>query len=609
IIHSFERREEADLFADKLLEAAIDPETLPQDLVGMLSNYLKSSGKLSCAFVVQLIQRLRDQDHSIYAVLDLLEKALNACDSCTTDLIKLEHFRQAADQVTIGNIITSMRFLSSIDWHTLLEEVNLVDPILKNDPMGAYAKMDLHTRDSYRGVIERIAKRSKGSEIEITKMALEFAKREASKGLSEIRKTHVGYFLIDDGVKELEAYFHYRPRIIARINRLIEEHPVLVYLGLLLLLMIVFVGSLLNYFLGHNQSWLLALAFLVIFLNPISELSLGILNYCITLFRLPKHLPQIETKNGISNDEKTMVVIPCLLTDEHVIRELINNLEIHYLANQDTNIYFSLLADLYDAETETTSKDAVLLEFANQNIERLNLRYPPSESDRFFLFHRRRRFNSSEEKWMGWERKRGKVFEFNRLLRGGKNTSFSSHKAAEEFLSKIKNVITLDADTQLPLNSARRLVGTITHPLNAPVYSPSARRIIYGYGIIQPRITVSVEAATKSRFSHIFSGNTGFDPYTTAVSDVYQDLFREGTYTGKGLYVVDAFQMAIDDKVPENTVLSHDLFEGCFARVGLATNIELIDDYPTDFKCFAKRLHRWTRGDWQIARWISGKVP
>ncbi|MBI2519973.1 MAG: hypothetical protein HYV97_06140 [Bdellovibrio sp.] len=609
IIHSLQKREDADHFADELLEYAIDPQTLPQDLVQMLANYLKTSGKLSCAFIVQLIQRLRDQDQSLFAVLDWLEKTLNSCNSCTTDVIKFEHFRQAADQVTIGNIITSMRFLSSIDWHTFLEEVNLVDPILNNDPIGAYVKMNQQTRDSYRKAIERVAKRSKGSEIEIAKMVVEFATREGAQATSEIRKKHIGYYLLDEGVFQLEKYFHYRPRFRERVSRFIDRHPLFIYFGLFTTLIIVFLGIITKYFFVYDQSILFGIGLLFIILNPVSEFSLGILNYSISLLRQPRHLPRMETKFGISADDKTMVVIPCLLSNEAVIKELTSNLEIHYLANQDQYIYFSLLADLQDADSATTPEDMALLNVASREIERLNLRYSTGEFRRFYFFHRSRLFNSSEEKWMGWERKRGKIFEFNRLLRGDKSTSFLAHTVADEFLSQIKYVITLDADTQLPLHSARRLIGAITHPLNAPVFNPTERRIEFGYGIIQPRITISAIAATRTRFAHIFSGNTGLDPYTTGVSDVYQDLFKEGTYIGKGLYAVDAFQEAVGDKVPENTVLSHDLFEGCFARVGLETSIELIDDYPADFETFANRLHRWTRGDWQIARWLFQRVP
>src|SRR6185503_8105141 len=247
-------------------------------------------------------------------------------------------------------------------------------------------------------------------------------------------------------------------------------------------------------------------------------------------------------------------------------------------------------------------------EAAKQDIERLNQSYSSNGADRFHLFHRRRQWCETEAKWIGWERKRGKLREFSRLLRGAGDTSFTVATGTPELLKQIRYVITLDADTQLPRDAARRLIGAAIHPLNQPRLEKATRMVVDGYAILQPRVSISLESASQSFFARVFSGNTGIDPYTTAASDVYQDLFGEGIYTGKGLYDVDAFETALEGRVPDNALLSHDLFESIFARTALISDIEFLDDYPAYYDTFARRQHRWTRGDWQIAGWLRRYV-
>ncbi len=314
----------------------------------------------------------------------------------------------------------------------------------------------------------------------------------------------------------------------------------------------------------------------------------------------PRVLPQMETALAIPENAKTIVVIPTILTSETVAAELLEKLEIYQLANKDENIFFALLGDFADSPAEEMPNDSTILESAQLKINALNDLYP----QKFYLFHRRRQWNESEGKWMGWERKRGKLEEFNSLLRGAENTSFSVATAEVSFLKQIKYVITLDSDTQLPRDSARKLIGIAEHPLNRPYFDEKLQRVTKGYGILQPRISISLLSASRSHFSKILSGNKGIDPYTTASSDIYQDLFAEGSFTGKGLYDVDAFAMSLKNRVMENTVLSHDLFEGIYARCGLVTDIEFLDDFPTHFDSFVQRSHRWVRGDWQISDWI-----
>lgn len=608
IVHARKKREEADALADRLLALAARPETQSHDLIQLLSEELGQPAKFERSFIVQLTQRLRDQSPDVWPAFAWLETQLKNHGTDTLQVTQLEHFRQAASQVTVGNIISSMRFLSALDWRKFVESVSLVDRILERDPAGTYGKMEFATRDSYRHAIERMRKRSPCGELEIAEKAIANAEARKLAHPSDARLWHVGIDLVGSGMRAFEEGLDYRPRLRERIPRLIRSVPGVFYLGSLALVTAGFLAGAIGYFLRSGGSPAGAAAFALLAVFPSSEFALVLLNHYLTIFLKPETLPKIETEEGLPEGAYTMVVVPTLFTKVDVVRELLENLQVHYLANEDKKIFFALLSDFSDAATETTPTDASLMEQATKGIAELNARYGTKTEPRFFLFHRRRTWNPVAGKWMGWERKRGKLLEFNRLLRGAGATGFlGTHDVA--FLSKIRYVITLDSDTQLPRDSARRLVGTIEHPLNQPVVCPARKRVVAGYGILQPRIGVSMMSAARSRFAGVFSGNTGLDPYTMAVSDVYQDLFAEGSYTGKGLYVVDAFEAALAGRVPENSILSHDLFEGLYARAGLVTDIELIDDYPTDFDTYAQRLHRWTRGDWQIVQWLFPRVP
>lgn len=627
--------DEADRTADRLLDRIFQP-LLPNsqsDLIEMLANELGPMDHLDRAFIVQLVQRLRDQDPDVWPAFDWIERSLKGFQTNTLQVIQLEHQRQASAQVTVGNIITSLRFLSDLDWRDFLEGVSVVDTIMAKDPVDIYSKMDFATRDRYRHAIERIAKHSKYEEPEIARKAVEMAEvfksnaeasistnisANISKGdknsLSEsslFSRSHIGYYLIGDGVKTFEQTVQYRFSLNEIPTRFILKYPTFFFLGALVSLSCIFMIEPIVYFLRSGGPFWGAILFGFIAFFLASELALSVLNHYITFFMEPRLLPKMDMTKF--EEVPAFVVIPTLFSNESTVKSLLKKLEIHYLSNSEPYLYFALLGDFLDSNTEALPEDSSILQIAVKGIEELNQRYSTiSEVPIFYLFHRKRQWNSSEEKWMGWERKRGKILEFNRLLRGASDTSYMSLKTSEaksDFFSKIKYVITLDSDTCLPRNCARRLIGTILHPLNRPQYCPKKMRVVSGYGILQPRVSVSLESAMKTRFSKIFSGNTGLDPYTTAVSDVYQDLFLEGSFTGKGLYDVDAFEIAVENRGPENAVLSHDLFEGSYARTGLVTDIELFDDYPSHYDAFSKREHRWTRGDWQIARWILPWVP
>jgi cyclic beta-1,2-glucan synthetase len=599
IAHGRDEREEADKLADKLLELA---SLQPANVIPFLNERVGKREELSQTFLVQLVQRLREQHPSVMPVMDWIEKHPAREGASIEQIIHLEHQRQAAAQVTVGNIITSMRLLSTLDWNDFFEKVSLIEPLLGKDPAGVYSQMEFASRDRYRHVIERISKRTRASELEIAQAAVKLASKTKKTG----PERHVGYYLIDAGLTILESSFAYQPRPSERIRRFLLRHSTTAYLGTLAFLTLLLMSLLLYSMFRHGVGWQFLIVTALLTLIPASDLALTVLNWDVTHFFEPRLLPRMDTAKGIPGDAATFVVVPTIFLRDPQVSELVERLEVHYLANQDSQVYFALLGDFPDAKTEETSTDAHLLAIAQSGVDALNRRHG---EQRFHLFHRRRQWNPGENKWMGWERKRGKLEEFNRLLRGARDTSFMVRTADDALLKSIRFVITLDSDTQLPRDVARRLVGAAIHPLNQPAVDPNTNRVEYGYGILQPRVSISLSSASRSKFVKIFSGYTGIDPYTTAVSDVYQDFFGEGNFTGKGLYDVDAFQQTLDNRVPPNSLLSHDLFESLFARAALTTDIELLDDYPASYEAYAKRAHRWTRGDWQISRWLFPAVP
>jgi cyclic beta-1,2-glucan synthetase len=618
IVVSRTERDAADRLADKLLEQA---QRQPNELLPLLASRMTRRKALGRAFVVQLTQRLREQDPAVMPVMEWVEKQLAKKGLTIEKVVREEHQRQAAAQVTVGNIITSMRLLSTLDWKDFFETVSLIDPELAKDPAEVYSRMDFATRDRYRHVVERISKRAKKSELEIARLALEMAETARQAG-ADLAHTHVGYFLIGEGVARLEAAAAYYPHLGERARRAIKRHATVAYLGTLILLTALVVGFVVASAVVAGAGLFMTAVAALVSLIPASDLAVSLLNLDITHFFPPRLLPNIDLSKGVPAEARTIVVVPVIFNDRETVGSLIDKLEIAYLANRDENLYFALLSDFADAPTEEMPGDKEILDAASEGIAQLNQQYkggtgvsPVDHAQdaratalRFHLFHRARRWSETEGKWIGWERKRGKLREFNQLLRGGRGTSFIAATGNRELLSGIRFVITLDADTQLPRDAACRLIGAAIHPLNQPRFDPEVGRVVDGYGIFQPRVSISLESASRSLFARIFSGNTGIDPYTTAASDVYQDLFGEGSYTGKGLYDVDAFEQALQDRSPDETLLSHDLFESIFARAALVSDVEFLDDYPAHYDTYAMRQHRWTRGDWQIAGWLRPAV-
>ena len=566
----------------------------------------QEDGRLPAAFVVELLQWLRDQPVTAAPAWHALQRALQEQDDSAEEMLRIEHQRQAAEQLAISNVITSMRRVSTIDWTLFFERVSLVERELRNDPAGAYAEMDFPTRDRYRHSIEQVAKRAGRSEAEVASLAIELARNAQRDQPLDDRRHHVGYYLISRGRFRLEQETQCRPLLRERLARFTFQHPAAGYLSLVATTVAVSVASFLVYAGRHGASTAELCLVAAIVVLPLSELAISLLNLLITAQVPPRQLPKLAMRDGIPEADRTMVVVPAIVDSEARLAALFDDLEVRFLGNRDRHLHFAVLGDFPDAAAASLDGDTALLEWARGRVDRLNEQYG---SDRFFYFHRERRWNESERVWMGWERKRGKLSEFNRLLRGASDTSFIVSHGDRSSLGSVRYVITLDSDTQLPMDAARRLVGTLAHPLNRPRFDRRLGRVTEGYGLLQPRIGVDVVSANRTAFAKVFSGHVGIDPYTTAVSDVYQDLFHEGSYVGKGIYEVDAFEMSLANRVPQNALLSHDLFEGFYVRAGLCTDIHLIDDYPPHYLAFAARQHRWARGDWQIVRWLWRTVP
>ena len=564
---------------------------------------------LHVAFVDQLLQRMREYGAGAAGLRKRLEERLDALHATVEEAVRAEHQRQAMNHLSMGNSITSLRLCSTLDWNEYVEGVSMIERILQRDPPGVYASMVFASRDRYRHAVEELADPTGEAQVRVALRAMESARQAAEELGTDSRAAHVGYHLIGGGRRELEHDVAHHPPLRQRLMRLLFEHATPVYLGGLALITGLGVAMAMAAA-GAAQApqWMAVWAGLLAII-PASEFAVALMNRIVHRIVRPKLLPRLDLRGGVPESARTMVIVPTLITSVEGALTLLEHLEVHALGNLDPRIHFALLTDFPDAESERLPREDEVLATTIAGIEALNARYAPGTGDRFYLFHRERRWNASEGVWMGWERKRGKIEEFNRLLRGATDTGFTVCVGDPAILPHVRYCITLDSDTRLPRDAARRLIGVIEHPLNRPRYDPELGRVVEGYGILQPRVSVTMASAAGSLFARAYSGHTGVDPYSTAVSDTYQDLFGEGSFAGKGLYDVDAFTAALEDRVAENAMLSHDLFEGLFARCALVSDVELVDDFPSSVLTHARRQHRWVRGDWQILSHLLPLVP
>ena len=598
-------RDQANEWADAVLEVA---EKNPAQLIVVVGEMARFNPVLTPPFVAEFLRRIQEKSTSVKLAVSWIEERLAADGLTVAQLLQSESQNQATTQVSVGNCIGSLRFVDAMDWQEFVESQSIVEQILLTDPAEVYAHMDFATRDSYRHTIERIARFSKRAESEVAVQAIALAREQPPA--DDNRRRHVGYYLTGKGMEILERAVRLRLPIRDICSRVVLRYPLAFYLGGILAVTFAVTFRLLWWAARRFDitAWESVALTSVIVLSA-SQLGVALVNWLATIFVRPAPLPRLDYARGIPATHATLVVVPTMLGSSNGIENLLEALEVRYLANADRNVFFALLTDFRDAQQEHLPADAELVRQVSHGIAELNEKYKSDRPNIFYLFHRPRRWNAREKLWMGYERKRGKLAGLNHLLRGGGREVFSQITGDLALLPHIKYVITLDTDTQLPRDAARELAATMGHPLNCPVYDNHRGLVVEGYSILQPRVAVSLPAASRSRFVKLFSGDAGIDPYTRAVSDVYQDVFQEGSFIGKGIYDVDAFELAVGGKFPENRILSHDLLEGSYARSALVSDIQLFEDFPSRYQADTRRRHRWMRGDWQIATWLLPRLP
>jgi cyclic beta-1,2-glucan synthetase len=558
---------------------------------------------VDASFLVELLRLLREHDAAPSTVEWIRAKAASL-GGTPEELGRRLHLQRAADQVSIGNAITSMRTIDTYEWRKFFERTSVVEAALRNDLDGTYAATDARCRNRYRRVVERIALQSDMSELAVARVAIGLAGR-----YREGAQAQTGYYLERQGQGELERACRARLRPREWVARGLVEHPQAFYFASFAVLTFGLLVALWIVLRDTESSIASAVLVTASLLIAGTEVALSVVATLVVALLSPRLLSRFSFENGIPDVHRTMVVVPALLASAHVVERLIERLEILALANPDANLHFALLSDFCDADQLEAAEDATLEDLAATGIKRLNDRHPLKAGlPKFALFHRGRVLNPQEGCFMGWERKRGKLEELNRLILGAKGTTFTRVTAPKALVESTKYVITLDADTELPRAAAMRLVATIAHPLNRPVLNSGGTRVVQGYGVVQPRVGTAPESSRRSRYARIAAGPPGIDPYTTAVSDVYQDLFGEGSYIGKAIYDVRAVASVHMGRIPDNRLLSHDLFEGIFARTALASDIELLDEQPSSYGVVARREHRWIRGDWQLLHFLGARV-
>jgi cyclic beta-1,2-glucan synthetase len=591
------RAHEMRAVANKVADRALAQGSVEEEL-RILASYEHHARDTT--FATQLLFRLRDGTKSASSALAWLETELERFDLDAEEIARREHATLSAGNVTTGNIIKGLRLVDDTDWTVWFEELSHVDRTLRAHT--DFADLDFHSRDQYRRAIEELASGTDLSEGEVTARAIAMAE-ERSSAFGHGAPVDIGLFVVGPKRPELEHAIGYEPKWPTRIRRFYKMTGwmgIVLPAALLTVLLLATVGFTLD---GIGLSTGGVVLLLALFLLPASEAALGLYNTVASLLVKPTRLIGYEYKDGVPAKSRTLVALPILIGSRDDVEDALHNLEVHYLANMKGELDFAVLSDWKDSDCEQTTEDAELLAYAHKRVQALNERYPRGERPRFHVLHRRRLYNDAEGVWMGWERKRGKLHELNALLRGDLDTTFMA--PTTPLPENVQFVLTLDADTRMTRDAVSKLVGKLSHPLNRPVIDPQSGKILSGYGILQPRVTASLTTGNEaSFFQRICSANRGVDPYVFAVSDVYQDLFDSGTFTGKGLYHVDAMEAALKDRIGENSVLSHDLLEGAYARCALVTDVELIEDYPTRYSVDASRNHRWIRGDWQLIPFI-----
>ena len=591
----------AENIAERLIENKIKQEQIYKLNTQILKKEIKQDVRYP--FIEYMSYILKRYGKKGISYQNALEEIVEKLGLTVSDIIQKEHFDIAIQKVLIGNSITSLKTIQRINFLEIFEKINGVEDILKQDPSNIYSQMDYNTKEYYRNKIKEISKRTKISEIYIANQILELAKK------AEGKKAHIGYYLIDNGIDETYEKLKFNNKKTIKPETKVKEYIALIVI--ITILLSIFISYLIN---TKIQNKLVSIITFIIFLLPISELVVQVIQSILNKTVKPKIIPKLDYSKGIPKDKATIVVIPTIIKSKQKVRELIKKLEIYYIANKSENLYFALLGDCSESSQKEEPFDKEVIEEGKKQIQLLNEKY----KNKFPIFHflyRKREWSEKEGSYLGWERKRGLLNQFNEYLLGNIKDIFlcntieiyKNENNKDNELPKIKYVITLDADTDLTLNTAYELIGAMSHILNKPVIDKKKNIVVEGYGIMQPRVGINLDISLKTTFTKIFAGAGGIDCYTNAISDIYQDNFKEGIFTGKGIYDLEVFSKVLNKELPENTILSHDLLEGCYLRCGLVTDILIMDGYPTKYISFMARLSRWIRGDWQITKWIKNK--
>ncbi len=578
--------------------------------------YLRAvHGDFSASTFTEFIRALQERDpltvFELWSIPAFLRFAL--LEAILPEVQSVLHHPETAASSVLPIQTRSMRDIGNLAWQGVIEPLIVIDTWLNKDPAGAFAGMDFESREIYRTKVAFLSRHSDCSEIKVAEHTLELAREAALHTHSDPRihrrVSHVGYYLVDKGLPKLAARVNFHPPISERIRSTIRHNPDDFYITGIELITILFIAAILFPLLPNYPVFgRMAISFLLLVL-PVMQCAVDLVNNVVTSILDPTPLPKLDFSKGIPVECTTVVAVPTLLLNERQVRDLVTELEIRFLANRDPHLHFVLVTDLPDSVSKPHVDDSnPLVDLAIRLINDLNARYASYHGGGFLFLHRHRLFNVRQGVWMGWERKRGKLLDLNKLLIG-EYDAFPIKAGRLDVLPQVRYILTLDSDTQLPRGEAARMVGAIAHPLNQAIIDPNLRIVVEGYGILQPRIGVSVSSASRSRLAAIYSGQTGFDIYARAASDAYQDLYGEGIFTGKGIYEVAALHAVLNKRFPRNSLLSHDLIEGAYARAGLVSDIELIDDYPSHYSAYTRRKHRWVRGDWQIAQWMFSRVP
>jgi cellobiose phosphorylase len=596
-------RDAATRWAEAMMEAI---RYDPTDLILVAADMAREQPPMTASFVSELARRLQPLGEALSLPMTWINQRLAGSGLTSEQLVQNSQHELAIDQVSISNCIGSLRLLDSLDWKLFVEAVSDVERTLQRDPSGIHPRMDFSTRNAYRKVVEQLSRKSEIDELQVAEAVLALADEHAGPAAPDDPQAHVGYYLVDEGISLLERRLGIRPAwhraAWAASGKLRFAWYLATVVALTSCLMVPPAMELASIW----SPWWLAGLVLLCAAIAMSDVAISLVNRVSALMVAPRQLPRLDLRTGIPDEGRTLVVVPTLIASPDEAWRLADDLEVRYMANRDPNLRFALLTDFVDAPDETAPSDPLILEAALSAVRQLNERHPERP---FFLLHRARRWNASERCWMGHERKRGKLADLNALLRGDAGGRFATTVGELDHLRGIRYVITLDTDTQLPRDSARALVSAMLHPLNHPRRRSADGCARAGYAILQPRVGNALSPEGASHYASLFGGDSGIDPYTRATSDTYQDLFDEGSFIGKGIYDVDTFAAALDERFPENRILSHDLLEGCIVRAGLATGIEVYEHYPQGYLVDSKRRHRWIRGDWQIAGWLLPRVP